>query len=198
MRRLNLPLWIASASLSGISMLNSYTVVNGCHNTSFVPQPTSSIAMTTSTVSKLSRPRSFVKCDDGESYSRCQAKNQFERIGTGVPSMRPEPVTGISSVPCPAHALHTLSKFLSRSRMRPVTSSLPSPEDEAYDRIAEMDVAGVDILDWAKGARKAVWTAGLCTRVLAWAAHLMERRRTVRYIVTVVSSRWGVRQWCRS
>jgi hypothetical protein len=41
----NIPLWMASASLSGISMLNS-----------------SSIAMTTSTVSKLSRPRSFEKC----------------------------------------------------------------------------------------------------------------------------------------
>src|SRR2546423_13734750 len=40
----DLPLWIASASLSGISMLNS-----------------SSIAITTSTVSRLSRPRSFVK-----------------------------------------------------------------------------------------------------------------------------------------
>ena len=42
----SIPLWIASASLSGISMLNS-----------------SSIAITTSTVSKLSRPRSFEKCD---------------------------------------------------------------------------------------------------------------------------------------
>lgn len=40
----NILLWMASASLSGISMLNS-----------------SSMAITTSTVSKLSRPRSFVK-----------------------------------------------------------------------------------------------------------------------------------------
>ena len=31
-------------------------------------KPTSSIAMTTSTVSKLSSPRSFVKCEDEESY----------------------------------------------------------------------------------------------------------------------------------
>ena len=42
---LNIPLRIASASLSGISMLNS-----------------SSIAITTSTVSKLSNPKSFEKC----------------------------------------------------------------------------------------------------------------------------------------
>lgn len=38
-------LWMVSASLSGISMLNS-----------------SSMAMTTSTVSRLSRPRSLAKC----------------------------------------------------------------------------------------------------------------------------------------
>lgn len=62
MRHCNLPLWIASASLSGISMLNSCSLVNAC---SFYPERlgvrTSSIAITTSTVSRLSRPRSLVK-----------------------------------------------------------------------------------------------------------------------------------------
>ena len=56
--KLIVPLWIASASLSGISMLNS-----------------SSIAMTTSTVSKLSNPRSFEKCEVPEIYSGLAAES---------------------------------------------------------------------------------------------------------------------------
>lgn len=56
---------MASASLSGISMLNSYEKISHrlTPSASFA-EHTSSIAMTTSTVSKLSSPRSFVKCEE--------------------------------------------------------------------------------------------------------------------------------------
>lgn len=54
---------ILSASLSGISMLNSYETIIRKPKTGLLGDGTSSIAMTTSTVSKLSRPRSFEKCD---------------------------------------------------------------------------------------------------------------------------------------
>lgn len=54
---------ILSASLSGISMLNSYKTISKKKRAALLGDNTSSIAMTTSTVSKLSRPRSFEKCD---------------------------------------------------------------------------------------------------------------------------------------
>ena len=56
----HIPLWIASASLSGISMLNS-----------------SSIAMTTSTVSSESNPRSFEKCAAPEIYHQVSSCSCF-------------------------------------------------------------------------------------------------------------------------
>jgi len=68
----SLPLWIASASLSGISMLNSYHAVNICTTHLVLLEHTSSIAMTTSTVSRLSSPKSFAKWDVGASLRRNQ------------------------------------------------------------------------------------------------------------------------------
>lgn len=51
-------------------MLNSYAEVRISLNLgAYVRILTSSIAITTSTVSKLSNPRSFEKCEVGESYS---------------------------------------------------------------------------------------------------------------------------------
>lgn len=44
-------------------MLNSYKTIIRKPKTGLLGDGTSSIAMTTSTVSKLSRPRSFEKCD---------------------------------------------------------------------------------------------------------------------------------------
>ena len=64
----DIPLWMASASLSGISMLNSYNIVRPASCMSHLRSLTSSIAMTTSTVSRLSRPRSLWKCDSPLSY----------------------------------------------------------------------------------------------------------------------------------
>ena len=59
---------IESASLSGISILNSCERVRlGRSPPYYVDHLTSSIAITTSTVSKLSRPKSFEKCDVFES-----------------------------------------------------------------------------------------------------------------------------------
>lgn len=64
----DIPLWMVSASLSGISMLNSYkrrqisTLVDYIQSGWRETSRTSSMAITTSTVSKLSRPRSFAKC----------------------------------------------------------------------------------------------------------------------------------------
>lgn len=69
-----LPLWMASASLSGISMLNS-----------------SSIAMTTSTVSNESRPRSFAKCDVPEIYHHQRVFSIFTL--RCVPLMRLKPAS---------------------------------------------------------------------------------------------------------
>lgn len=57
-----------------------------------------------------------------------------------------------------------------------------------------MEVAGVDILDWTKGARKAVWRAGRCTRLVACVAHLSDLRSAVRYIVMVMCLRCVVEQ----
>ena len=57
----HLPLSIASASLSGISMLNSCTSVRAVPRLYYLMRLTSSIAMTTSTASRLSRPRSLWK-----------------------------------------------------------------------------------------------------------------------------------------
>ena len=54
--------------------------------------------------------------------------------------------------------------------------------------MAEIDDAGVEIRDWTKGVRKAVWTAGRCARLVACAAHLIDRRSVVRYMATVVSN----------
>ena len=64
MGRKNSPLWMASASLSGISMLNSCVrKLLAFLEDQQVSARTSSIAITTSTVSRLSSPRSFAKCD---------------------------------------------------------------------------------------------------------------------------------------
>lgn len=64
----NILLKIESASLSGISMLNSCERVRlAKFHPYYVDHLTSSIAITTSTVSKLSRPKSFEKCDVFES-----------------------------------------------------------------------------------------------------------------------------------
>ena len=64
----NILLKIESASLSGISILNSCERVRlGKSPHYYVDHLTSSIAITTSTVSKLSRPKSFEKCDVFES-----------------------------------------------------------------------------------------------------------------------------------
>ena len=86
---------------------------------------TSSIAITTSTVSKLSSPRSFVKCDCAESCERCQSKYARTIAHFAIPLMGPEPAFSVSI--CPVTSLHrtslTLSKFFNRSRIRPVTSS---------------------------------------------------------------------------
>jgi hypothetical protein len=50
-------------------MLNSYSFVNACILLfQDMGMRTSSIAITTSTVSRLSRPRSLVKCELAESY----------------------------------------------------------------------------------------------------------------------------------
>ena len=50
-------------------MLNSYSIVNACFAIlECMGMRTSSIAITTSTVSRLSRPRSLVKCELAESY----------------------------------------------------------------------------------------------------------------------------------
>ena len=57
----HIPLSIASASLSGISMLNSCTSVRAVPRLYYLMRLTSSIAMTTSTASRLSRPRSLWK-----------------------------------------------------------------------------------------------------------------------------------------
>src|ERR1700737_2200442 len=61
---------ISSASLSGISMLNS-----------------SSMAITTSTVSKLSSPKSFEKCDCAEIYiSHVTLKGYLSRVSDFIES----------------------------------------------------------------------------------------------------------------
>ena len=57
----HIPLRMASACLSGISMLNSCTSVRAVSRLCYLMRLTSSIAMTTSTASRLSRPRSLWK-----------------------------------------------------------------------------------------------------------------------------------------
>lgn len=72
---IHVPLWMASASLSGISMLNS-----------------SSIAITTSTVSRESNPRSFAKCAWPEIWTEVSGKDATAVVLRKiVPSLDPRP-----------------------------------------------------------------------------------------------------------
>lgn len=80
MCQVNIPLWMASASLSGISMLNS-----------------SSMAITTSTVSRLSNPRSLEKCAEPEIFELVR-ELRTDRQGSEIrPLMRPGPMSHVSA-----------------------------------------------------------------------------------------------------
>lgn len=145
---------------------------------------TSSMAMTTSTVSKLSRPKSFEKCEVFESSTLGQPSYRDTWLGAsylGNICNLFRMLLALSS--CPKISVLTLSKFFSRSIILPSTSLCERLAGAEYHLRAGGWEVGVDRADFDERQGVIKREVGKGGFAASLPAHHEDRRRAVLIMV---------------